>query len=165
MFKIIFRGICNEWDDFPGQNGYLQIDVNGYTYGDYYPEELDGIMDQIDLSDWIERLVRVKEGLKKAEYVVLSDVDAYETWIEFKKKFTDVVVSIVTCEKWDGSMDIEYHLDNPKISDWGNQVITFDEFENEIDRAVEAYLAYLKSVNNDDELLKQVESRLIRECS
>jgi len=50
MFEIEYRIICNEDDDYNGQNGYLKLSFNDKTYGDMYAEELDGIMEQEHLS-------------------------------------------------------------------------------------------------------------------
>ena len=40
MFKINYRIIANDYDDFIGQNGFFQIKCNGYDYGEIYPKEI-----------------------------------------------------------------------------------------------------------------------------
>ena len=76
MFKINYRIVANEYDDFIGQNGFFQINCNGYDYGEIYPKEIEEVMEKTSLYDWFERLTRVVKNLETKEYVVLSDVES-----------------------------------------------------------------------------------------
>lgn len=44
------------------------------------------------------------------DYVALSDVESYNTWIVFKKRNEEVAISIVKAKKKQGSPDIEFFL-------------------------------------------------------
>lgn len=132
MFKINYRIVHSRYDDFIGQHGFFQIICNGNKYGEMYSEEIEAIMDKVSLYDWFERLARVINILNIKEYVVLSDVESYNTWIEFLKKNEEVLVSIVKAKKDQGSHDIEFILKAPQVGEWGNQVVSFKQFRKEV---------------------------------
>ena len=105
MFELYYRVVHSEYDDFVGQNGFFQIKCNECKYGEIYPKELETVMDKVSLYDWFERLARVIKYLSLKDYVALSDVESYNTWIEFRKTNEEVMVSIVKAEKEEGSHD------------------------------------------------------------
>lgn len=154
MFELKYRIVHSEYDDFMGQHGFIQIRCNDYDYGEMYPRKIEMVMDKVSLYDWFERLARVIKALMTSEYVVLSDVESYNTWIEFQKKDKEVVISIVKAEKEEGSQDIEFHLKNPETGEWGNQTIGFNELKKEI---LEKGMNYIKDIDAFDE-----ENSLIR---
>ena len=51
MFKLEYRIVLSDDDDFEGQNGFLQIKCNDYKYGEMYPKELETVMDKVSLFD------------------------------------------------------------------------------------------------------------------
>ncbi|MBQ6462111.1 MAG: hypothetical protein IJJ59_02165 [Pseudobutyrivibrio sp.] len=159
MFEIEYRIICNEDDDYNGQNGYLKLSFNDKTYGDMYAEELDGIMEQEHLSFWFHELCLVVIYLEKHEYVVLNDVDSNNIWIEFKRKNDDLIVSIINNEDKDGRKFIEFKIDNPKIHKafWGNEHISYTEFKEKIILASREYINYLNLYNSSNEVIKKLE--------
>ncbi len=164
MFEIIYKIVLREYDDFAGQNGFLQIKFNDCYYGEMFPEGLYDIMDNVCLYNWLERFVRVYKHLQTNDYVVLSDVDSFNTWIEFRRKDNEVIVSIVNAEKKDGSKDIELDLVNLVAGRWINQVISYDEFQNEIYIKVGEYIKYITENNKEydgfDDLMKEYTSIL-----
>lgn len=143
MFEIDYRIVHSEYDDFIGQNGFLQIICNEHIYGEVYPVELEMVMDKVSLFDWFERLVRVIQYLNTEEYVALSDVESYNTWIEFYRKNKEVTISIVTAEKEKGSRDIEFNLKDPIEGEWSNQVISYSQLKDEI---VKKTMEYIESI-------------------
>lgn len=143
MFKIEYKIINSDFDDFYGQNGFFQVLCNGFSYGEIYPEELESVMDKVSIVDWFERLVRVKEHLKTLDYVALSDTESYNTWIEFRKNQRNLVISIIKADKVDGSHDIEYQLNNMENGDWVNQVVSFEQFCDEIQSKAKEYTEYV----------------------
>ena len=94
MFTLDYRIVHSEYDDFVGENGFLQIKCNECKYGEMYPKELETIMDKVSLYDWFDRLVRVVKNLLTKDYVALSDVESYNTWIEFHKKNEEIIISM-----------------------------------------------------------------------
>ncbi len=77
-----------------------------------YSEEIEDTMDKVSIYDWFERLTRIIENLMTKEYVVLSNVESYNRWIEFMRKNEKVIVSIIKVERANGSRDIEFNLKN-----------------------------------------------------
>lgn len=149
MFELNYRIINSEYDDFIGQNGFFQLNCNGFLYGEMYPKDLEDIMDKVSIFDWFERLIRIVESLMTKEYVALSDVESYNIWIEFNKKGEDVEISIVEAEKPDGSKDLEYKLKNVIYADWMNQKVKFYQFKEEILKKAEIYIENV--INNNKE--------------
>ena len=151
MFRLDYRIVYTNYDDFIGQNGFLQIRCNEYRYGEIYPKELEVFVDKVSLYDWFERLVRVMKNLMTKDYVVLSDVESYNTWIEFQKKKGMVIISIVEAEKKQGSKDIEFSLKEPASGAWTDQVISYKQLKTEIMEKAEEYIEII-SVGNTKNL-------------
>ena len=155
MFILDYRIVHSEYDDFVGENGFLQIKCNECMYGEMYPKELETIMDKVSLCDWFDRLVRVVKNLITKDYVALSDVESYNTWIEFLKKNEEVVISIVKAEKKQGSRDIEFNLREPIAGEWTDQVISFIQLKTEIIEKAREYIEIITVSNTENfEIIK-----------
>ncbi len=151
MFKLDYRIVHSEYDDFIGQNGFLQIKCNDCKYGEIYPKELETIMDKVSLYDWFERLVRVLKNLMTKDYVALSDVESYNTWIEFfRKNEEEVEISIVKAEKEQGSRDIEFLLKEPIEGEWAHQIISYNQLKAEIIKNVGQYIDFIVTCNTEN---------------
>lgn len=156
MFELDYRIVCSEYDDFVGQHGFFQIRCNGYNYGEMYPKEIEAVMDKVSLYDWFKRLARVIKSLMTEEYVVLSDVESYNTWIEFQKRNEDVVVSIVKAEKEQGTHDIEFNLKEVKYGEWKEQVINFNQLRKEVAMKGTEYIKNVAASNTENELIDKI---------
>ncbi len=159
MFELDYRIVHSEDDDFAGQNGFLQIMCNGYKYGEIYPEEVEMIMDKVSLCDWFDRLVRVIKYLMTKDYVLLSDVESYNTWIEFRRKNEEVTVSIIKAEKEEGSHDIEFNLKESIAGEWDKQVICYSQLKTEVKAKLREYVERItvdNTQNPEIEKLKEV---------
>lgn len=132
MFDLEYRIVRSEYDDFAGQHGFLKIMCNGYSYGEMYPKEIEEIMDKVSLYNWFERLAKVIKNLMTKDYVALSDVESFNTWIVFQKENEKVIISIVKAKKEQGSHDIEFHLKDTDSGEWENQVINFYQLKSKI---------------------------------
>lgn len=164
MFKLDYRIVHSEYDDFIGQNGFFQIKCNGCKYGEIYPKELETIMDTDSLYDWFDRLVRVMVNLTTMNYVVLSDVESYNTWIEFRRKNEEVVISIVKAEKEQGSRDIEFSLRNPIAGEWTDQVVSYSQLKTEIIEKAREYIKYIAAGNSErPEIIRIAEINRMKE--
>ena len=153
MFQIDYRIVYNEYDDFNGQHGFFQIKCNDYIYGEMYPKEIETVMDKVSLYDWFERLARVVNYLKTKEYVALSDVESYNTWIVFQKRDEKVIISILKEKKESGSQDIEFFLKKPEGGEWMNQAVGFEQLRQEVIEKGKAYINNILMNNNDNELV------------
>ncbi len=160
MFELDYRIVYSEYDDFTGQNGFFQIKCNDYSYGDMYPKELETFMDKVSLYDWFERFIKVCKNLTTKEYVALSDVESYNTWIEFQRRDEEVVISIVKAEKKQGSRDIEFYLGEPIEGEWVNQVNDFNLFRNEIISKAREYINYIVTNNTENLVIDKIEREL-----
>lgn len=147
MFELDYRIVHSEYDDFKGQNGFFQIKCNDYKYGEMYPKELEEVMDKVSLYDWFERLIKVTQNLIIKDYVALSDVESYNTWIEFQRKKEEVIISIVKAEKNQGSRDIEFFLKEPVPGEWVNQVVSINQLKVAIIEKAREYIEYLVTNN------------------
>lgn len=155
MFTLDYRIVHSEYDDFVGENGFLQIKCNEYRYGEMHPKELETIMDKVSLYDWFDRLISVVKNLMTKDYVALSDVESYNTWIEFLKKNEEVVISIVKAEKKQGSRDIEFDLREPIAGEWADQVISFSQLKTEIIEKAREYIEIIAVSNTENlEIIK-----------
>ena len=160
MFELYYRVVHSEYDVCRA-NGFLQISVMMCKYGEIYPKELETVMDKVSLYDWFERLARVIKYLSLKDYVALSDVESYNTWIEFRKTNEEVMVSIVKAEKEEGSHDIEFNLKEPIAGEWEKQVIRYSQLKTEIIEKLGEYVEFITISNTEhpeiekiDELLK-----------
>ena len=161
MFELNYKIVHGRHDDFWGQNGFLQIKCNGIEYGDLYPKELEAVMDKVSLYDWVERFIRVIKNLSVRDYVVLSDVDSYNTWIEFRREKDKVVISIVKEEKEQGSRDIEFCLKRPRAGEWTNQVVDYIQMKSEVTEKAMEYLECVISNNAETVEIKKLKDNLI----
>lgn len=150
MFELNYRIVHSEYDDFVGQNGFLQIKCNECKYGEIYPKELEMVMDTVSLWDWFERLVKVMKYLETKDYVALSDVESYNTWIEFRRKNEEVIISIVKAEKEQGSHDIEFNLKEPIAGEWEKQVICYSQLKTEIIQNFRKYVEFITTSNTEN---------------
>lgn len=159
MFEISYRVVSNDDDDFFGENGFFRISCNNYTYGEIYPKEIEDVMGQDSLYDWFERLIRVAKYLHLRNYVVLSDIESYNVWLEFEKIGEDISISIVNADKPGGAQDIEFELRDRRPGEWENQNVNFQQFKEEI---VEKGKAYLKeiSIKSRHSLLNLLEQQI-----
>lgn len=150
MFELNYRIVHSEYDDFIGQNGFFQINCNTYNYGEIYPKKLEGIMDKVSLYDWFERIIKVTKNLNTEDYVVLSDVESYNTWIEFQRRKQEVVISIIKAEKKQNSHDIEFELEESSAGEWVNQVVCYNQLRNEVIKKAKEYIKYISTNNIDN---------------
>lgn len=161
MFELNYRIVHNEYDDFVGQYGFLQIKCNDYNYGEIYSREIEAVMDKVSLYDWFERLARVTKSLVTKEYVALSDVESYNTWIEFKKKNEEIVVSIIKAKKKQGSRDIEFELNEQKPGEWTNQIINFNQFKKEVIKKGMEYIEYISASNTENIMIDKIKQEFL----
>lgn len=161
MFKLDYRIVHSEYDDYIGQNGFLQIRCNGCTYGEMYPEELEMVMDKVSLHDWFDRLVRVLKNLMTKDYVALSDVESYNTWIEFKRKNEEVIISIIKAEKEQCSRDIEFNLREPIAGRWVDQVISYSQLKTEIIEKAREYIEFIVASNTENMEIIKIKENLV----
>lgn len=131
--------------------GNIEIEVNDKKYGYCKREPLAPEETGWDLlTEWFEGLVDVLIKLKQEhKYIALSDIESYNTWIEFKKINTrEISISVIeSTTKVGTSQVITEPPPNGKPSDWANEIITYDELRNEILLKLNQYLSELNAIN------------------
>lgn len=147
MVKIEYSIINDDCDrESYGKEGFFRIYFNKSFYGEFYPEELQSVMFTDSVFDWFERILKVVIELKTRDYVILSDIESFDRWIEFDKRHKNVVVvGIIRLEKKTGMSDIE-HENNPlkKYVDWNEEFITYEELNREVCDKARLYCDYLR---------------------
>ncbi len=156
MFELDYRIVHTGYDDFVGQHGFFQIKCNNYIYGEMYPKEIEEIMDKVSIYDWFERLAKVIKNLMIKDYVALSDVESYNTWIVFQKRNETVIISIVKAKKEQGSHDIEFFLRNPEVGGWMNQTIDFEQLKQEVIEKGRDYIKNILLTNKENTLIDKI---------
>ena len=159
MFELDYRIVHSEYDDFVGQHGFFQIKCNGYIYGEMYPKEIEEVMDKVSLYDWFERLAKVIKNLMAKDYVALSDVESYNTWIVFQKSNDDVAISIAKAKKEVGSHDIEFFLRAPEAGEWMNQTISFEQLKQEVIEKGKEYIKDILLTNKENILFDKIKKK------
>ena len=159
MFAINYRIVQSEYDDFVGQHGFFQIKCNGHVYGEMYPKEIEDIMEKVPLYDWFERLAKVIQNLMTKDYVALSDIESYNTWIVFQKRNEEVTISIVKAKKESGSHDIEFALSEPEVGEWTNQTINLEQLKQEVIEKGREYIRKILAANKEKAIVEQIEQR------
>lgn len=160
MFSLEYRIVACEYDDFTGQHGFFEIICNNCIYGEMYLKEIEEYMDKVSLIDWFERIIKLAKYLAKHEYVVLSDVESYNTWIEFKRKENRLLVSVVEAVKEENSKDIEFSLQNVEFGEWKNQSVDYIQFVKEIEKKSREYLGKIIKYNGDLDLFTNLKQEL-----
>lgn len=134
------------------QEGFFQIICNEYSYGEYYSDELENIMDTVSVFDWFERMIRVVVDLEKYNYIKLSDTESFNKWIEFvRDKDNRVTVGVIKSEKVIGSTDIEYDDTYKEYAEWSGQRFSFNEIKYEVKEKAQLYCKVLNGVNEKEE--------------
>ena len=132
-----------------GMEGFFQFICNGKSYGNFYSGSLEKVMWTVSVFDWFERILTVVIELKKKDYVILSDTESINTWIEFDKRGCNIVViGIIHLTKLPGSKAIEYaeYMNNmqKEYIRWYGESVSYEEFKDAVVTKAIAYCNYLK---------------------
>lgn len=160
MFELLYKVVKSKDDDFIGKNGFFKLIVNEYNYGEIYSDELDDIMEKDSIYDWMERLCRVIKELKINKKVYLSDVELYNTWLEFEIVDNSILINEVKSLKEKGSKDLEYHLENFIKKEWNNPKVKYIEFRSEITAKLNDYRNFIIKNNTNNIMVKELAEKL-----
>lgn len=160
MFELLYKVVKSKDDDFIGENGFFKLKVNDYIYGEIYSDELDDVMEKESIYDWMERLCRVIKELKINKKVYLSDVESYNTWLEFEIVDDSILINEVKSLKEKGSKDLEYHLENFIKKEWNNPKVKYKEFRSEITAKLNDYRKYIIKNNTNNSMVKELAEKL-----
>lgn len=180
MFKIEYKITdLPEYDFFKGQYGFFKFICNENSYGmvlddlkknkktnisdEEFDEEFEKLMADVYVCDWFERFIRVAEKLKTNDYILLSDVDSYCAWIEFKSEGDYLIISVPYSDKTNERFDVDCEL---KIEPWGyewkNQKILKSEFKEELIKQVKNYIKEIEDGDAPKDFIEDLKYRINR---
>lgn len=132
-------------------DGYFELNFNNNLYG-YCNYELaeKGIEGNELITSWFERLLLVYLSLQKSNYVLLNDIESYNTWIQFNLFDMDKLsVSIIEHEKPSGTGYVEtVKFQTASFPDWQNIVIDLMEYKEEVISKTLQYIKEIEELNS-----------------
>ncbi|GHU61530.1 hypothetical protein FACS189418_1330 [Clostridia bacterium] len=167
MFEIRFKVFEDkglESHELKGANGYFEFQVENETYGIYIPENIDVF--SVSIYWWFYYFLKAILMLNETNYVLISDIEKSDVWIEIKKIDWELIISKVRADKPVGSTALESRImPNLKYEYWKDKKVNWTEFLNEILSKAKEYLCLVQSLNDKSHtdlialnvLIKQVE--------
>ena len=149
--------------------GLFEIVVNEKGYGDYSEEERIRKCTTlyVYLSWWFEQLTAIVKEVKKYGYVLLNDIETYNTWIEFIYKENFIELSIIRVENCTEGPYFSFEDILPserEYGEWKKEKISFEEFSNKVIKSAENFLHTIYSINptlRKDFTLETIEKNLL----
>lgn len=149
--------------------GLFEIVVNEKGYGDYSEEERIRKCTTlyVYLSWWFEQLTAIVKEIKKYGYVLLNDIETYNTWIEFIYKENFIELSIIRVENCTEGPYFSFEDILPserEYGEWKKEKVSFEEFSNEVIKTAEKFLHTIYSINptlRKDFTLETIEKNLL----
>lgn len=149
MFKIEYRIVISEFeDDISGQDGFIKFSNNNCKYGDIYPKEIEQYMGVESIYHWLIYFMQAIIELKNNNYILISDIESYNTWIEIEQKDDTIYTSIIHADKPVGTTALEFApVPNIKYTDWKREETSFMQFKTEVIENVEKYFNEIYNLN------------------
>ena len=170
MFNIRYK-ILEDEDiesyELKGEYGYFEFQTNDEVYGIYIDEILD--IFSVSIYWWFYYFLNSLLLLNKTNYVLISDIEKADVWIELKKENEKIYISKVCADKPEGTSALETTLmPTLEYKYWKNQEVAFSNFCEEIIQESKKYLNDLKTLNTEKQkdmqnlelLIKKVEKEL-----
>lgn len=165
MFRINYRITCTKEniksmtaEDFHDVEGFFQIVLNKNKYGLYHDKPLrEGEQGWWWIILWFEEFLETVLGLKTNNYILISDIESHNTWIEIKRVADMLSVNIVRAEKIDEDSNIVRRRKLNNIDEYlwhEDNTVSFKEFIDEITDKSNRVIYEIKSTNSG--LMKSV---------
>ncbi|MBO1627446.1 hypothetical protein [Bacillus arachidis] len=157
MFKINFKVFSetSSEEELNGEEGYFQIVIEEEEYGLFLPEEIDEFA--VSIYWWFYYFLEALIILKNDNYVLISDIEKAETWLELRKEENNIYISKVKANKIEsGGPVITNKLPDLTYPYWQNKKVNFILFENEMLNKSRIYIQKLKEINksNNKDIIK-----------
>ncbi len=164
MFYIRYKILENE-DIEPyelqGEYGYFEFRANDEIYGYYIDENLD--IFAVSIYWWFYYFLKGILLLNKMDYVLISDIEKENVWIELKREKGKFYISKVYADKPEGSSALETTaMPNLEYKYWKNKEVSFSGFCKEIIQKSKQYLNDIKILNNNRQIEVQDLELLIK---
>lgn len=161
MFDIKFRivddleylgNVNAEQFDADGADieGFFALDFNGNVEGYYHDNKLNKAEVGHELITlWFDLLIEVILLLKKeSKYVLLKEVESFDTWIEFILNKDVLTVSLINYSlNNNGSYIITTKQNSFEYPAWKGIIISFSEFNDKVKIKVNEYLKEIEGIN------------------
>lgn len=161
MFEIKFRVLDDvdelaQWDseklDTDGDlEGLILLSFNGNEYGLYHEKGSfqEGVEGFYLMTHWFQSLAEVCVELQQSDYVALSDIESFNSWIEFKiVNKNHLNISLIETEPENGT---GYIVTQPftsySYSGWKDILISQGDFRQEVFNKSNDYLSCVKEIN------------------
>ena len=86
--------------------------------------------------------------MQKTNYILVSDIEKANIWLEFKKEGEVLYISKVFADKPEGSTALESKIPNIVYKYWKDKKVLFTDFRTEVLNNVKCYLKELKLLNS-----------------
>ena len=148
MFEINFKVFeDDESENFIGEYGYFNFTIDNESYGIIIEEEIDDF--SVSLYNWFTSFLKSLEILETENYVLINDIESFNTWIEMCRDKEIVSVSKVSGNKVEqGGWIRKEKLPDADYKFWKDKKILFTNFRTEVLEKSEEYLAKLVKLNS-----------------
>lgn len=150
MFTLSYKIFKNiEENELLGADGYLQLQIEDEAYGILIPEEVDEF--SVSIYWWTRYLLEALLILKTESYVLISDTEKPNIWLELKKEKHLLKISKVSADKPDGSGAVQRkEMPNLIYPFWKDKQVTYNDFKNEILKKATLYTKELRQLNSEE---------------
>ncbi|MBL1230951.1 hypothetical protein IW492_17120 [Enterococcus sp. BWB1-3] len=148
MFEIDFTVFENdESENFVGEYGYFSFTIDNEKYGIMIEEEIDDF--SVSVYDWFTSFLKSLEILKKEDYVLINDIESFNTWIEMYRNDEIISISKVSGDKVEqGGWVRTEKLSDANYKFWKDKKVLFSDFRAEILEKSEKYLTDIIGLNS-----------------
>lgn len=162
MFEISYKVFKNneiEDDELNGEYGYFQFDIDHESYGILIPQEIEEF--SVSVYDWFLNFLEALLILENHNYVLISDIEKSDIWIELKKEDNNLKISKVSAGKIEvGGVVLKEKLPDTKYLYWKEKEVSFLEFKSELLEKSQSYIDEIKELNNsNNKYLEKLESK------
>ena len=148
MLEIKFKVFENiDSDNLIGEYGYFSFTIDNEHYGIILEEELDDFT--VSLYDWFISFLRALEILKTENYVLINDIESFNTWIEiYRDKEILSISKVLGTKVGQGGWIRTEKISNPDYQFWKDKKMLFSDFRTEVLEKSEYYLSEIIKLNS-----------------
>jgi len=148
IFEIKFIIVKDvDTENLIGEYGYFSVRIDNEYYGIILEEELEDFT--VSLYDWFISFLRALEILKTENYVLINDIESFNTWIEIYRDKEILSISKVSGTKvGQGGWIRTEKLSNPDYQFWKDKKMLFSDFRTEVLEKSEYYLSEIIKLNS-----------------
>ncbi|MBO0461460.1 hypothetical protein JZO83_06830 [Enterococcus sp. DIV1298c] len=148
IFEMKFKIVKDIYiENFIGEYGYFSVTIDNEHYGIILEEEVEDFT--VSLYDWFDSFLRALEILNTESYVLINDIESFNTWIEIYREKEILSISKVSGAKvGQGGWIRTEKLSNPDYQFWKDKKMLFSDFRTEVLEKSEYYLSEIIKLNS-----------------